>query len=231
MSTHDARSRLASLERALDSYISELEQLESNAQALAKLDNILFDYRDIEDVVAFEFGPEWGKFLRTRLDEARGPARRTDGRESLASIFVLSETVCRVKRAIRRFLANTRLPASTSIGKVSAAGEQEPDAPAMNGESPAKAQEPGWKRLTIIKSNTGDDLARIDEKDHRLTGASDATFLDLLQKQQGGPILATTLDKECGDRCARIFARLPKPLQKIIDKPGRGTGKKGYRML
>jgi len=103
----------------------------------------------------------------------------------------------------------------------------------LAGEKNGKRQgkQPAWQRLVIVKSDTGDDIARLDGKEHRLTGASDATFLELLQRQQGGPILSATLERSCDDRPARVYARLPKAIQRIIDKPGQRTGKKGYRML
>jgi hypothetical protein len=101
----------------------------------------------------------------------------------------------------------------------------------LAGEGKRKQKGPGWERLVIVKSNTGDDLARLDGKEYRLTGASDATFLELLQKKQGGPILTNTLQQSCEDRPARIYKRLPNAIQRIIDKPGQRTGKKGYRML
>jgi hypothetical protein len=103
------------------------------------------------------------------------------------------------------------------------------------GDSPhkgkAKQKEPAWQRLVIVRSDTGDDLAQLDGEAHRLTGANDATFLELLKSKEGGPILGNTLERSCEERPARIYSRLPKAIQRIIDKPGRRTGKKGYRML
>lgn len=89
---------------------------------------------------------------------------------------------------------------------------------------------PAYERLAIQKSDTGDDIALLDGEPHRLTGANDATFIQILQQKQGVPILANTLESQCGERPARIYERLPKPIQDIIDKPGQRTGKKGYRM-
>lgn len=92
-------------------------------------------------------------------------------------------------------------------------------------------RQPGWNRLKIVKSNTGNDLAKLDGKEYRLTGDNDAKFLEILMEKAGAPILAQSLGHECGERSDRIYARLPRAIQRIIDKPGRGTGKKGYRML
>jgi len=116
---------------------------------------------------------------------------------------------------------------------VQSANASTPTEAVLAGDKTGKRQgkQPAWQRLVIVKSDTGDDIARLDGKEHRLTGASDATFLELLQKQQGGPILSGTLERSCGGRPARIHARLPKAIQRIIDKPGQRTGKKGYRML
>lgn len=94
-----------------------------------------------------------------------------------------------------------------------------------------KTTPPAWERLQIVKSNTGDDLACLDGIEYRLTGANDATLLEQLQMKHGEPILGATLEAQCNERPARIYGRLPKPLQSIIDKPGQRTGRKGYRML
>jgi len=95
----------------------------------------------------------------------------------------------------------------------------------------SKPVQPAWERLQIIRSDTGDDLARLDGEEYRLTGANDAVFLEELQKRKGKPILAQSLERACGERPSRIYGRLPRPIQRTIDKPGLRTGKKGYRML
>ena len=108
--------------------------------------------------------------------------------------------------------------------------EGAPDGQALTIGEP-KQKQPGWQRLVIARSDTGDDLARLDGKEYRLTGANDATFLEQLQGKHGEPVLGTTLETQCSERPARIYDRLPRAIQRIIDKPGRRTGKKGYRML
>lgn len=89
---------------------------------------------------------------------------------------------------------------------------------------------PAWERLEIVKSDTGNDIARLDGKEHRLTGANDASLLELLQTKRGEAVLGTTLETDLGERPARIYDRLPARIRRIIDKPGQRTGKKGYRM-
>jgi hypothetical protein len=102
---------------------------------------------------------------------------------------------------------------------------------ALNGSIERWRRTAGVERLQIIRSDTGDDLARLDGEEYRLTGANDAVFLEELQKRKGKPILAQSLERACGERPSRIYGRLPRPIQRTIDKPGLRTGKKGYRML
>lgn len=82
-----------------------------------------------------------------------------------------------------------------------------------------------WKHLKI-----NNDIAELDGQTYSLSGQRDADFLQLLQKAKGQPVKANILQGRLGEQPNRIYDRLPEPLQKIIDKPGRGQ-KTGYRML
>jgi len=99
------------------------------------------------------------------------------------------------------------------------------------GAGKQRRKPPAWERLQIVKSDTGDDIARLDGREHRLTGGNDAIFLERLQQKRGVSILGTTLETDIGERPSRIYERLPAPIRRIIDKPGQRTGKNGYRML
>ena len=131
---------------------------------------------------------------------------------------------------LRQWIHETRPKVLDHVDHGSAVGEGKRNGGENGGKKP-KQRGPAWSQLEIIKSDTGNDLARLDGKDHRLTGANDASFLEVVKEKHGTPILAKNLESTCGERPARIYDRLPKAIQRIIDKPGRGTGKKGYRML
>ncbi|MEK6675133.1 MAG: hypothetical protein AABZ47_05685 [Planctomycetota bacterium] len=90
-------------------------------------------------------------------------------------------------------------------------------------------EKPAWARLVIHSSKGADDTAELDGKTFRLTGANDARFLETLQEQKGMTLSATSLGDAIDERPDRVYKRLKKSLQRIIEKPGKG--RKGYRML
>ena len=92
----------------------------------------------------------------------------------------------------------------------------------VNGPEPE-----AWKRLKI-ESGAGDNVAKLDGQTYRIKGAGCTELLRALQKKEGGTITANALEA-MGFKPCRAYDRLPEPLQRIIDKPGRGQI--GYRMI
>lgn len=87
---------------------------------------------------------------------------------------------------------------------------------------------PAYARLKLRESNTG-DIAELDGVQHRLSGEKSLRFLQRLQEAKGEPIKGIILQSELNERPSRIHKRLPKPIQAIVEKPGRGSS--GYRMF
>lgn len=87
---------------------------------------------------------------------------------------------------------------------------------------------PAWERLRLQIHTGGDDIAGLDGASYRLRGSA-KSFLEILQNAKGGMVKATTIQNGIGERPSTIWNKLPPPLQKIIEKPGRGYT--GYRML
>ncbi len=92
---------------------------------------------------------------------------------------------------------------------------------------PCGPAEPAWERLEVIKQRSGNDLAKLNGREHRLPSKA-AEFLVALKEAKGQMVLADTLTRTCGKRADHIFKSLPDDLKAIIDAPGR-TGQ-GYRM-
>jgi len=87
--------------------------------------------------------------------------------------------------------------------------------------APSPQSSPAWKRLNVRETRSG-DTADLDGKTYRLRGGRDAAFLKALQEAEGGPRKANDLESVLCERPSRIYKRLAKELQEIIDKPGRG---------
>lgn len=74
-------------------------------------------------------------------------------------------------------------------------------------------------RIRVAKDNCS---VTVDGKVYRLNSNTYGLFIRLLLKNRGQSLKATSIEEETHRRCDRIYAKLPKAIQKLIDKPGRG---------
>lgn len=84
----------------------------------------------------------------------------------------------------------------------------------------------------VVKPTTikvSEDIVKVNGKPFRLRGGNDSKLLRLLLKKRGKAVKADIIERTIGERPARIFERLPKPVQELIQKPGRGQT--GYILL
>lgn len=87
---------------------------------------------------------------------------------------------------------------------------------------------PVWDRLRIVQNAQGDGVVWLDGKDYRVPSDAALKLLKALQDRKGDAVLGRILGDTIDDRPDHVWDKLPKPLQRIIEKPGRG--RKGYRL-
>jgi len=92
-----------------------------------------------------------------------------------------------------------------------------------------KTKRPAWERLTLHRSSDGSDhTADLDGKRIRVRGNAAFKMLDVLQKEKGERVKASTLQDKINQRPDRVLKLLDKRLQRIIDPPKKGSV--GYAM-